>query len=201
MQVVLSDKYILPLDVALESILPGVHRHFVAMEGHLKQDPGPWNLLSPWQQAWDHGPGWLSSRLCGPPRVQPRVWCPACWDHLLQVAARLVLPASTFQAPALTTNLWSPTTRQQQAQQLPSLAGDSLRHHQMVLKHNSIKLLWNKWYGLGDCEDKPVVGGIAAIERHHKSKWWNHFSASEKKHFSRSQIIIWASNTTYEDTK
>jgi hypothetical protein len=65
----------------------------------------------------------------------------------------------------------------------------------MVPKHHSIQSLWNEWYGLEDREDKPVAGGIAAMERHHKSKWRKHFSPSEKKHFSRSQIVIRSINT------
>ena len=69
----------------------------------------------------------------------------------------------------------------------------------MVPKHHSIQSLWNEWYGLEECEDKPVVGGISAMERQHKSKWRKHFSPSEKKYFSRSQIVIRAINTTCDE--
>jgi hypothetical protein len=68
----------------------------------------------------------------------------------------------------------------------------------MVLKHHSIQSLWNEWYGLEDCKDKPLVGGIAAMERQQKSKWRKHFSPAEKKHFSRSQIVIRSINTARE---
>jgi hypothetical protein len=40
----------------------------------------------------------------------------------------------------------------------------------MVPKHHSIQSLYDEWYGLGDCLDKAVVGGIAAIETRYKSK-------------------------------
>jgi hypothetical protein len=71
----------------------------------------------------------------------------------------------------------------------------------MVPKHHSIQSLFDEWYGLGDFLDKPVVGGIAALETRYKSKWHNHFSASEKKHLSRSQMVIRAILTTVENTK
>ena len=53
-----------------------------------------------------------------------------------------------------------------------------------------IQSLWNEWYGLEDCEDEPVVGGISAMERQHKLKWRKHFSPSGKKNFSRPQIVM-----------
>jgi hypothetical protein len=62
-------------------------------------------------------------------------------------------------------------------------------------KHHSIQSLWKEWYGLEDCQDKPVVGGIAAMERQQKAKWRKHFSPSKKKSFSRSQIVIRSINT------
>jgi hypothetical protein len=37
MQVVHNDKNVSPLDAALESTMPRVHQHFVAMEGHVKR--------------------------------------------------------------------------------------------------------------------------------------------------------------------
>jgi hypothetical protein len=37
--------------------------------------------------------------------------------------------------------------------------------------------------GARDSLDKPVVGGMAALETRYKSKWRDHFSASEKKTF------------------
>jgi hypothetical protein len=36
MQVALNDKNVSPLDATLESVMPGVHQHFVAMDGSMK---------------------------------------------------------------------------------------------------------------------------------------------------------------------
>jgi hypothetical protein len=129
-------------------------------------------------------------------------------DHLRTLAARLRAGDGSSPPPI------SPQTRPQQQQvqqQSPSRVGDnqpppspadaaSGRRHQMVPKHHSIQLLFDEWYGLGDSLDKPVVGGIAALETRYKSKWRNHFSASEKKHLSRSQMVIRGILTTVENT-
>jgi hypothetical protein len=115
-------------------------------------------------------------------------------DSLRTLAERLGTPAHS-------TPPFSPPTRRQQRVQSPSPDGDNqpsadaARGHRMVPKHHSIQSFWNEWYGLEDCKDKPVVGGIAAMERQHKSKWRKHFSPSETKHFSRSQIVIQSINT------
>jgi hypothetical protein len=89
-------------------------------------------------------------------------------NHLRTLAARL--RAGDGSSPP-----FSPPTRpqQQQVQQSPSRVGnnqpppspaDAARRHIMVPKHHSIQSLWDEWYGLGDSLDKPVVGGIAALE-------------------------------------
>jgi hypothetical protein len=119
-------------------------------------------------------------------------------DSLRTLVERLGTPAES--TPPL-----SPQTRRQQQVQSPSHGGDNqpslpspadaARGHRMVPKHHSIQSLWNEWYGLEDCQDKPVVGGIAAMERQQKSKWRKHFSPSEEKYFSGSQIVIRSINT------
>jgi hypothetical protein len=111
-------------------------------------------------------------------------------DHLQTLAARLRAGDGSSPPP------FSPPTRPQQQvqQQSPSRVGDnqpppspddaaSGRRHRMVPKHHSIQSLFDKWFGLEDSLDKPVVGGIAALETGYKSKWRNHFSASEKNTF------------------
>jgi hypothetical protein len=119
-----------------------------------------------------------------PPGEQPRARRQAYGTSLEahSKATRFYLISSSFSPP---------TTRPQQQVQSPSGGGKNQpppcpadaasRRHQMVLKHHSIQeSLYDESYGLGDCLDKPVVGGIAALETHYKSKWRNHFSASEK---------------------
>jgi hypothetical protein len=106
-------------------------------------------------------------------------------DSLWALAERLGTPVGS------TPPILAPTRRQQvqspsrggDNQPSPPSPADAARGHQMVPKHHSIQSLWNKWYGLEDCEDKPVVGGIAAMERQHKSKWQKHFSPSKKNTF------------------
>ena len=31
--------------------------------------------------------------------------------------------------------------------------------------------LWNAWFGLCDCKNKPIPGGINAMKCHHKALW------------------------------
>ena len=199
MQVALHNENFSPLDATLESVLPRLHHQcFVAMAGPVKAldrkiVPGFENLDDKVDGLADH---FTDLQAYNQHDAQLA-------DHLLTIATRLGTPAgstSTLRPP------FSPSRPQQQVQQSPSRRSDNqppspdrARHHRMVLKHNSIQKLRDEWYGLGDCLDKPVVGGIAAIETLYKSKWRTHFSASEKKYFSRSQIVIRAINTTCDE--
>jgi hypothetical protein len=103
-------------------------------------------------------------------------------ENLRMMAARLYSPSSPILQQQPPTNRWPPTSpRQWLLKAAPSLAGHGYsRNHQMILKQHSIQWLWNEWYGLEDCKDKPVAAEIAAMERHQKSKWQKHFSPSKK---------------------
>jgi hypothetical protein len=195
MQVALDDENFSPLDATLESVMPGVHQRFVAMEGHVK-------TLS---RGMNSGKEQLKTMVQG---VQDGFKSQADYNRGRDsnLSNVLLTMAAGFRPAASSTSTSTfPPPNQQERQQSPSPAGDVTspspgpRNHRMVLKHHSIQSLWNEWYGLGDWEGKPVVGGIAAMERHEKSKWRKHFSMSEKKHFSRSQIVIKGINTTIHD--
>jgi hypothetical protein len=196
MQVALDDENVSPLDATLESVMPGVHQRFVALEGHVKKQEREMIVrLDKLDTSIEKGFTDLQETNRGRDTLLAH--------HLMMMAGGLVSPASpTAQQQPPETNRWPPTSPPRRLlAPSPSLAGDGgSRHHRMVLKHHSIQSLWNEWYGLEDCEDKPVVGGIAAIERHQKSKWRKHFSPSEKKHFSRSQIVIRSIHTASEAT-
>jgi hypothetical protein len=191
MQVALNDKNVSPLDAILESVMPRVHQRFVAIDGTLKRLDR--KVVSGFEKL-----ATIDTKVDGladhfiylQANNQERDGNYA--DHLRTLAARLRAGDGSSPPP------FSPPTRpqQQQVQQSPSRVGDnqppppsptdavSGRHHRMVPKHHSIQLLFDERYGLGDSLDKPVVGGIAALETHSKSKWRNHFSASEKNTFT-----------------
>jgi hypothetical protein len=167
MQVALNDENVSPLDATLESIMPGVHQRFVAMDGTLKTLDR--KVVSGFQKLdtidtkvdglVDH-----FNYLQGNNQERDGNYA----DHLRTLAARLRAGDGSFPPP------FSPPTRQQQqVQQSPSRVGDnqpppspadaaSDRRHRMVPKHHLIQSLFGEWYGLGDSLYKPVVGGIAA---------------------------------------
>jgi hypothetical protein len=198
MQVALDDENVSPLDATLESVMPGVHQRFVALEGHVKTlNRGVTSSFDQLKTMVQDGfqAGFTALHEYNRERDSQLA------ARLHTMAEGLALPSPSIGAGAP----FPPRRRQQQQQESPSPAGDVTppspgpRHHRMVLKHHSIESLWNEWYGLGEFEGKPVVGGIDAIERHDKSKWRKHFSMSEKKHFSRSQIVIRGINATIHD--
>jgi hypothetical protein len=196
MQVELNDKNVSPLDATLESVMPGVHQRFVAMDGTLKTLDR--KIVSGFEKL-----DTIDTKVDGLAdhfnylQANNRERDGNYADHLRTLAARLRTGDGSSPPP------FSPPTRPQQQQvqqQSPSCVGDnqpppsppnaaSGRRHRMVPKHHSIQSLFDEWYGLGDSLDKPVVGGIA-LKTRYKSKWRNHFSASEKIHFSRSQMVI-----------
>jgi hypothetical protein len=185
MQVVLDDKNVSPLDATLESVMPGVHQRFVAMDGTL-------NTLDRKVVAGFDKLDKLDTKVDGLTdlfidlQANNRECDAKLADSLRTLAERLYTPAES-------TPPFSPQTRRQQQVQSPSRGGgnqpslpspaDAARGHRMVPKHHLIQSLWNEWYGLEDCQDKPVVCRIAAMERQQKSKWRKHFSPSEKNTF------------------
>jgi hypothetical protein len=206
MQVALNDKNVSPLDATLESVMPGVHQRFVAMDGTLKTLDR--KIVSGFDKldTIDNKVDGLADHF-NYLQANNRERDGNCADHLRTLAARLRAGDGSSPPPL------SPPTRpqQQQVQQSPNRVGDnqpppspadaaSGRRHRMVPKHHSIQLLFDEWYGLGDSLDKPVIGGISALETRYKSKWCNHFLASEKKNFSRSQMVIRAILTTVKNT-
>jgi hypothetical protein len=62
--------------------------------------------------------------------------------------------------------------------------------HRLALKHFTLHGVYDEWYGLGRFLDKPVLGGIAALESVYKASWRRHFKGPEVKHFSRLKICI-----------
>jgi hypothetical protein len=167
MQVALNDENVSPLDAALESVMPGVHQRFVAMEGTVNTLDR--NVVSGFEKLGTKVNGLAD--LFTDLQANNRERDAKLADSLRTLAERLGTPAES-------TPPFSPPTRRQQQVQSPTRGGDNqpsaadaARGHRMVPKHHSIQSLWNEWYGLEDCQDKPVVGGIAAMERQQKSKW------------------------------
>ena len=73
-------------------------------------------------------------------------------------------------------------------------------------RYHSVRDIMDEWFGMGECENEPVRGGINACEERWNSKWRRHFSPAQKKHFGRIrriveevQIIIDTENKTREE--
>jgi hypothetical protein len=178
--------------------MPGVHQRFVAMDGTVKTLDQ--KIVSGFNKLDTKVDG-LADHFTDLQRYNQERDAKLA-DNLQAVAARLSTPVGSpplfpLQQDHNESNCQFGGDNNQQPSQSPA---DAARHHRMVPKHHSIQSLYDEWYGLGTCLDKPVVGGIAAIEIRCKSKWRNHFSASEKKHFSRSQMVIRAILRTVEET-
>jgi hypothetical protein len=192
MQVALNDENVSPLDATLESVMPGVHQRFVATDGHVKALDR--KIVSGFEKLDDKVDA-LADHFTDL-QAYNRERDLELADTLRSIAARLGTPAGSTLSPPRTTRPQQVQSPSRGGDQQPSPSPDGARRHRMVAKHHSIQSLWDEWHGLGDFLDKPVVGGIAAIETLYKSKWRTHFSSSEKKHFSRSQIVMRAIQTT-----
>ena len=57
-------------------------------------------------------------------------------------------------------------------------------------KHLSLETLVAEWFGLGEFEGKPIPGGVEEMEKKNKSKWRKHFSSSQKRSFARTKDIM-----------
>jgi hypothetical protein len=143
MQVALNDENVSPLDATLESVMPGVHQRFVALDGTLKTLD--WKIVSGFEKL-----DTIDTKVDGmadhfnylQANNQERNGNYA--DHLRTLAARLRAGDGSSPPPFL-----PPTRPQQVQQQSPSCVGDnqpppspadaaSGRRHRMVLKHYSI---------------------------------------------------------------
>ncbi|CAJ1939131.1 unnamed protein product [Cylindrotheca closterium] len=66
-----------------------------------------------------------------------------------------------------------------QQQTIPAAAANLLvlteriRTFTFQSQHNSLKGLWDEWHGLGNYQDLPIAGGVAALEELHGAKWRN----------------------------
>ena len=63
----------------------------------------------------------------------------------------------------------SPTAAAQASTHRASVGPAS--EHRLALKHFSLHGIYDEWYGLGRFLDKPVIGGIAALETMYKATW------------------------------
>jgi hypothetical protein len=55
------------------------------------------------------------------------------------------------------------------------------------------------WCGKGDYQDRPVPGGVAAIEEQQKSHWRKKFTRAQSKAFSRLKIVCLSATKLLED--
>ena len=121
----LNDKNVPPLDAFLESVMPGVHQRFVAMEGSAKKLER--NVLSRLDKLdTSVEKGFTDLNETNRERDSQLAL------HLMMMAGGLVSPASpTAQQQPPATNRWPPTSPQRQLlAPSPSLAGDGgSRHH------------------------------------------------------------------------
>ena len=72
------------------------------------------------------------------------------------------------------------TTRPMLPSPIPCIGFD----YRLPVKPRSATDMWNCWHGLGQCNSKPILGGIPELERHSKA-WRKSHSVSERKMFSR----------------
>jgi hypothetical protein len=106
-------------------------------------------------------------------------------SQFLQMAGRL---APTCSPPSLPVHVESPSPPSGRRE--PTDGISLFSEHHLKVKHQAMHTIYYEWHGLEDCEGFPVEGGIAALEAAQKTKWRRHFSQSEKKHFSRLQMIM-----------
>ena len=78
--------------------------------------------------------------------------------------------------------------------QLPDGDNDDIpveaKSHHLKFSHKTLQSLYDEWYGDGEFTGRPIPGGIAWLEKHHKHMWRKHFTSGQNKHFSRVKRIV-----------
>ncbi len=115
----------------------------------------------------------------------------------LAIAARLGFTSTGTTNGTIQGVVPASSSSQAQQRRLVVNNGTSLpaSKHRLAMQHQSLQTLYNEWYGIEECLDLPVPGGIAALEASHKAKWRNHFSGHEINNFSRVKMVV---NGIYE---
>ena len=72
-------------------------------------------------------------------------------------------------ARAATTTTTTTTTTQQQTSSEPWME-DKIRSFRFE-SHRNLQGIWDEWYGLGAFVGRPIVGGVAELERLYGAKW------------------------------
>ena len=63
----------------------------------------------------------------------------------------------------------------------------------------SIREAYYEYYGMENYKNRPVEGGVNALEVEHKSKWRKGWKGALQKHFSRVKLILTAVTKMTED--
>ena len=77
-------------------------------------------------------------------------------------------------------------------------AWDTSRRYCVDTCPQSLRMVYDEYYGRGTFELTPVDGGVDALESHFKSKWRKHFSNSQNLHFSRMKTLVKAIHSVAE---
>jgi hypothetical protein len=178
-----------PLDVTLESVLPGVHVRFSNIENKIEQNNESLHLIYNQQEAaiaanderhllFVEAAQWFSERLgSGSPPVAQAA---AVFGEERMEGERL----EDEEAPTPTRD-----------NEVPPDA----RIWRPCRSHASMTSLWNEYYGIGVFQDKPVVGGIDVLEQTYgNGKWRKHIVKSESKFFTRFKNVALAARSYIE---
>jgi hypothetical protein len=182
-----------PLDVNIESVLPGVHVRFTNIEDRIEDNNVSLHLIYNQQQAaiatnderhslFVEAARWFSNRLGdGVDGSPPVVQAAAVFGEERMEGEGLEAPPEYQEATS--------------DNEVPP----SARIWRPCRSHVSMTSLWNEYYGMGAFQDKPVVGGIDALEQTYgNGKWRKHIVKSESKFFTRFKNVALAARSYIE---
>jgi hypothetical protein len=197
-----------PLDASLESVMPGMHQRLVVVERatrqvdeHLKEVGT--NLVDVGTKVTEGFKQIFQERQ---ETAEKQIVFHKFMAASLGGVGGLGTSGKFGDSDVLLPGAVETTTRTIPAAQLqhnrsPSFAGPAgASQHRLTIKFHSLRSLYNEWHGLGEMLDLPVPGGIAFLEASNKAKWRRHFSANEKKTFSRVKMVVAAIDTMHERT-
>ena len=178
-----------PIDATIETVLPGVHHH---LQLHSQQ-------ISDVKEDVNTKHELMKTHVSQEVSTAKNDIIQALGTSMM-TAGRNILDHTTDGGYSENLN---PISRPVEESPRPISASSNLNnpHASIFLKpsYPTLKDLYHHWNGMEGYSDPRFPGGIAVLESTYKAKWRRHFSAAQKKQFSRASTIMRAVTKQFRD--